>query len=281
MTSADRLLDVLKLFTAQHPIWTVESAAPVLGVSLSTAYRYFRSLVKAGLLDALGEGGFYVLGPAIIEFDRTIRVSDPVLQAARPTVQWLAGQMNLAGVLLLCRLFEDKVMCIHQECVPGHQLPVSYERGLPLPMFRGAASKVIFAHLPPRHLTRIYEKHLSTMSEVGLGDTLAAVRDNLRAIRKAGACVSHGELDPGMTGVAVPFFSPRRQVIGSLSIAYLGSPEEPTLGRISALLQVGAREIDAAIGQVWRTGREPASVEPENHEPAAPSVSPSRRRQSA
>lgn len=260
MTSADRLLDVLKLFTAQDPIWTVERAAPALGVSLSTAYRYFRSLVKAGLLDALGEGGSYVLGPAVIELDRTIRLSDPVLQVALPTMRWLAGQLARPSVLLLCRLFENKVMCIHQEYAPGYELPVSYERGLPLPMFRGAASKIIFAHLPQRDLKRIYEKHVAKMSEVGLGDSFDEVSSHLRAIRKSGLCVSHGELDPGMTGVATPLFSPRRQVIGSLSIAFDGQSDDPMLPRMGALLQAAAREVDTGIDALWRASQPQAAV---------------------
>ena len=48
-SSADRLLAVLQLFTPERPEWTVETAANEIGVSVSTAYRYFRSLCRLKL----------------------------------------------------------------------------------------------------------------------------------------------------------------------------------------------------------------------------------------
>lgn len=61
-SSADRLLTVLQLFTPERPEWTVKTAASEIGVSVSTAYRYFRGLCRIGLLDPYA-GGSYVLGP--------------------------------------------------------------------------------------------------------------------------------------------------------------------------------------------------------------------------
>ena len=80
-SSADRLLAVLQLFTPERPEWTVETAANEIGVTVSTAYRYFRSLCRIGLLDPYA-GGSYVLGPAIVEFDRQIRIGDPLIKVA-------------------------------------------------------------------------------------------------------------------------------------------------------------------------------------------------------
>ena len=49
-TSGDRVLAVLGLFTADEPTWTVDAAARRLGISKPTAYRYFKSLARAGLV---------------------------------------------------------------------------------------------------------------------------------------------------------------------------------------------------------------------------------------
>ena len=46
MTTSDRLLSVLGLFTIERPEWTVEEAANELQLAASTTYRYFRSLSK-------------------------------------------------------------------------------------------------------------------------------------------------------------------------------------------------------------------------------------------
>src|SRR4051812_39843863 len=114
MTTADRMLSVLGLFTLEHSEWTVEDAARELDLTLSTAYRYFRSLTAAGMLIALSTGR-YVLGPAIIQYDRQIRLQDPLITAAQPVMKDLTEALPVDAVVLLCRLFRDQVMCVHQE----------------------------------------------------------------------------------------------------------------------------------------------------------------------
>lgn len=247
MTSAERMLQLLQLFTAERPTWTVEQAAPASGVSLSTAYRYVRALVRAGLLEPADGAGAYALGPAIIQLDRNLQLSEPLLRAARPTMAWLAAQQSAPSTLLLCRLYRDGVMCIHQEPSPDQRHPVSYERGLPLPMVRGAASKVILAHLPPRRLKRFFRTDAAAIAAAGLGRSEAEFRERLRAIRKAGLCIAHGELDPEVTGLAVPLLSPQGQLLGSLALACRARLEAPASARAGALLQAAGREIDARL----------------------------------
>lgn len=244
--TGDKLLLALRLFTPERPMWTVEEAAAALGVSLSTAYRYFRSLGDAGLLDPVEAQGFYVLGPAVIEFDRTIRVSDPLLGASIPTMRWLADQTGRRGTLLLCRLYQEKVMCIHQERAAGVEQAISYERGRPMPMFRGAASKAILAQLPPRQLRRIFEKAAPEIEALGLGPDWKGFRGRLGAIRRAGVCISRGELDPGVIGISAPLFSPQKQVLGSLGLAIRDDLDEPAFARMRGLVIAGAREIEVA-----------------------------------
>src|SRR5262245_25246630 len=81
-SSGDRLLAVLALFTIERPEWTVDATAEALGVSATTAYRYFKRLTKAGLITPIS-GANYALGPAIIQMDRQIQICDPMLNAAR------------------------------------------------------------------------------------------------------------------------------------------------------------------------------------------------------
>src|SRR5258708_26732276 len=81
-SSGDRLLAVLALFTVERPQWTVEAAANKLGVSVTTTYRYFKRLTKAGLITPIS-GANYSLGPAIVQMDRLIQISHPMLGAAR------------------------------------------------------------------------------------------------------------------------------------------------------------------------------------------------------
>jgi DNA-binding IclR family transcriptional regulator len=203
MASAERILDILALFTPARPAWTPLEAAATLKISRASAYRYFAQLDEAGFIEPVPgrrPGYKWSLGPRIVELDRQIRLADPLVQASVDEMQKLARETG--GIALLCRLHKDRVLCIHQE--RGSRAPrfVSYERGRAMPLHRGATSKVILAFLPARDR-----------------EQLAARVDAkaLEAIRRERLCIAYGEVDPDACGIAVPLEEGAR-VVGSLSV---------------------------------------------------------------
>jgi DNA-binding IclR family transcriptional regulator len=245
--SGDRLLAVLGLFTADATQWTVEAAAEKLGVSTTTTYRYFKKLTKAGLISPVAGAG-YTLGPAIIQMDRLIQAGDPMLNAARGVMIDLAGHAAEGSTVLLCRLFHDRVMCVHQIMGRGPQQPVSYERGRLMPLYRGATSKIILAHLPSRTLKALLAHHAEEIAGAGLGPGWEEFRRGLASIRRAGISVSRGEIDPGRIGVAAPIFDRDRAVLGSLSLVLPAAhADEALVLRLAPLTVAGAREIERTM----------------------------------
>ncbi len=170
-TSADKVLAVLSLFTASQPVWSPERAARRMNVSLATGYRYFNMLVDRGLLERL-QRNRYVLGPAVVELDRQVRAADPVLKLAQPVMERLLRRVRQPATVLLCRYYREKVMCIHQETNRLGEPISSYERGVLLPLFRGATSKAILAHLPPRTVANLWRDHRREIAAAGLGPLL-------------------------------------------------------------------------------------------------------------
>jgi DNA-binding IclR family transcriptional regulator len=248
MSSADKVLSVLSLFTAEHSVWSAEDAAAELKVSLSTAYRYFNSLVSCGLLDRIYRN-HYVLGPAIIEHDWQIRMADPVLSVAKPIMLDLLRSSDGAATVLLCRLYRQRVMCIHQETNRLDDPVSSYERGRPRPMLRGATSKIILAFLPTRTLANLWRDHRDEIAATGLGSTFEDFKATLKVLRRNGFCVSRGEVDPGRIGIAAPIFDAHDRIVGSLSIVlYSAETSDRSINRLAALVVAAARDI------VW-TGR--------------------------
>lgn len=147
-----------------------------------------------------------MLGPAIIELDRQIQMCDPMLRAARGVMADLIGYAPDVAIILLCRLFHDRVICVHQVFGRGPHEPVSYERGRPMPLFRGATSKIILANLPPHTLKVLFSKHAPEIAAAGLGDNWDAFKRTLAALRRDGVCITKGEVDAGRgSGSALQF----------------------------------------------------------------------------
>jgi DNA-binding IclR family transcriptional regulator len=232
MSSAERLIEVMDLFTPSRPTWTPPEAAQALKTSRASAYRYFQLLTEAGYLEEV-PGHRYALGPRLVEFDRQIRLADPLVQVAVDEMVGLAAQTG--GTALLCRLYKDKVLCIHQERgarVPGF---VSYERGRAMPLYRGATSKAILAFLPEARLQSLLPRNDG------------ALRKLLERIREKRVCVTYGEVDPAACGVAVPL-SEHSRVIGSLSVVLPAAEAKGRLLKSAMRLVAGsARRIEVEL----------------------------------
>lgn len=271
MTTSDRLLSILSLFTIERPEWTVEAAAGELGLAVSTAYRYFRSLSKAGLIVAFSTGR-YVLGPAIIQYDRQMRLRDPLTTAAQPVMKLLSERMSAHTVILLCRLFRNQVMCVHQESAEKPEFAFSYERGRAMPLFRGAASKAILTHMPLRTVKALYAEHAAQFAQASLGRNWEETKECLRSVRNAGFTITEGELDPGMCGIAVPVFEPDDAVVGSLSIVIPARHLNPTLlAEAPQLLKDASRRISGTLSFGAAPASQPSSTQRhKSAEPARP-----------
>ncbi len=246
-TSGDRLLAVLALFTVAEPEWTVGAAARRLRISNPTAYRYFKSLARVGLIASVSRAS-YVLGPAITELDRQIRLCDPLLIVSRPVMDALIRHAAEGATILLCRAFKDRVVCIHQVVGRGPQAPISYERGRPMPLFRGATSKIILAHLPLRTRQALYAAHAREARSAGLGATYDQFARSLRTLRRTGAAVTSGEVDRGRVGIAAPVFGAGGMVLGSLTFVLPTiRASDALVARLRPLTIAAARAIEQAM----------------------------------
>ena len=256
MSGADRQLRLIRLFTRTHPVWTAEEAAAALGVSVSTCYRYINGLCQTGFLDPVAGKG-YILGPAFVEYDHLIRDTDPLLAAARPVMRSLLSDLALPAGVLLCRLYQERVMCIDQALDPAFRSTISYERGRPMPLLRGATSKIILSYLPARALQRVHEAH----RESGDLADWKNFKAEMGQLRRDGFCLTQGTVNPGIVGIAAPVFNNTRSILGSLSIVLQEDHLLPAaLGRMTSLVIAGARQIDGAMADGHPIGQPPARM---------------------
>lgn len=235
VSSNEKVLGILSMFSESRHSVTVEELIREMNLSKATVYRYVKSLIDGGFV-ANAVDGSIILGPRIIELDRLIRKSDPLLKLAIPKMRALSQMTK--GVLLLCGLRGDQVICIHEERTDD-RVVTSYERGRPMPLLRGATSKVILAYLPTYQQRSLMLNYASQIADVGLGTNWREFRDNLRAIRSAGYAIGRGELDKGVVGFAVPVLL-NETAVASISVVQLRSEfrEEKLEANVGELLEM-------------------------------------------
>jgi len=246
MAGSDRAISVLKLFTLEKPAWSVEAVSESLEVSVSSAYRYVAALVEAGLLTPSRDGQ-YVLGPAIIQYDRQIQLTDPLLDASRGVMGDILRYAPPDSVVLLCRLFHDTVLCIHQVVNHPGEAGVSYARGRPMPLLQGATSKIMLPYLPTRDLRQLYKERAAEIQAAGLGGSWADFRGGLSEMRRQGYVITHSEVDLHRIGIGAAVLDEQRRLLGSLSYV-IPDTEERAATRLAPLLSAAAREIEVRLG---------------------------------
>jgi DNA-binding IclR family transcriptional regulator len=243
MTTSAKVLQVLQLFRDGRTRMRASDVMASLAVSSATAYRYLADLEQAGLVERASSSE-YVLGPTVVELDRVIRENDPLIAAASDIMKTLAERTG--GTALLCRLHGRKVMCVHQ--VRGRAAPhtVSYERGRAMPLFRGATSKVILAHLSASELDAIAATQGRELREAGWPAAPQSLAQELQRVRAAHVYATRAEVDAEAMGWAVALHH-GKHLLGSLSLVLSRKtpPAEP--GRLADQLRRAALRIEGRL----------------------------------
>lgn len=238
----NRTLHILQLFESR-PLWTVEDIAAEMGVSISSAYRDVKELSNTGFL-APSARSQYMLGPAFIRYDLLMRQGDPLVAGATDPMRRLLAKTTQHGVALISRRFRDQVMCVHQEKGVDHPPISTYERGVALPMFRGATSKAILAHIGDRPLKQVYLEHEQEIRDSAGFASWKLFAAEMKRIREAGAASTDSEVAPGRIGIAAPVFADGQVVAGVSLVLELKRFDKA--GFTEAVKQC-AQEISAAL----------------------------------
>jgi DNA-binding IclR family transcriptional regulator len=197
-------------------VWTVDVLVERLKLGRATIYRYVRALCDAGFLVPVAGAG-YVLGPRFIEFDRSIRLADPLLQIVPPVMAELRDVVN--GAQLLCAFYGLRVLSVLVDKTDPN-ITMSMERGRPFPLFQGSPSRVILANLPIYQLRNLALNHQAAIAAAGLGENWAAFRDGMREIRRTGYLVA-SDIDKALVGISAPIFHAPGAVAASLCLVRL------------------------------------------------------------
>jgi DNA-binding IclR family transcriptional regulator len=114
-------------------------------------------------------------------------------------------------------------------------------------LYRGATSKIILAHLPPKKVAELFAKDHAALQAAGLADSLDDLNALLKAWRNAGSVTTVAEIDPHNVGCAVALLHGKR-VLGSLSVVLPASALSPDQqARNLRELHSAARRIEARM----------------------------------
>lgn len=231
--SVGRSAAILSLLTERRPKISLREISDEIGLPRTTVIRLVATLTEQSLLWAVSPNT-YVAGPRLLRWTKVANVTwavPPELQAALETVTRSSRETGSVYV----RSGASRV-CIAQ--LEGtHALRHVTYVGRELPLWAGAPSKVLLASLDDKSLLRI-----AAASPKGAPYMETLQNWRTEAVR-LGFAVSHGELEDGLSVVAVPVGTASNPV-ATLSLA---GPKERfstrTSSRLAGLLEESLRTI--------------------------------------
>ncbi|MGA2494054.1 MAG: IclR family transcriptional regulator C-terminal domain-containing protein [Roseiarcus sp.] len=237
MGGLDRYVRILRLFDGRRSGWTIAAMAETLGIPASTIYRLVRELVAQGFLDASSDA-HYRLGALFIEFDRRVRLTDPFIRLGAPYLDDLLKAAACPAAAVIARLYGADVICVAESSSHIGRIPTSYERGHPMPLLRGATSKIILAQLPARRLGKLLQG-AGAAPEIDL----KGLKAELTEIRRRGYCVTRGEVDQGLVGLSAPVSSANAAILASMSLVVRTEDLDPSTERRLVMTLVPAARL--------------------------------------
>jgi DNA-binding IclR family transcriptional regulator len=200
---ARRVLALMLAFSADKNTLTARDLAAATGIALPSVYRYITLLRETGLL-AGDERGTYRLSARLIGLARAAEAAESIIDVAEPVMRRLAAETG--ETVILVRLIGRTAVCVHR-VQSAQRLRISFEPGQPLPLDRGASSRMLLAGLPAEQR----REYLAPLAE---RDPEAAARLESKVAQAArdGYAISEQEFEAGVFAVAAPVFQGKRTI---------------------------------------------------------------------
>lgn len=208
--TADRVADILLLFSKAEGALGGSEIARSLGLSKAVVHRILQSLSSRGLLQpAVGSTG-YVLGPATIGMGNRAWSQLDVRAVARPILRKLRDATNETSTLSIISGHERVYLDQYES---AQEFKMMVELGVRYPLHSGASSRAILAHLPETYVDEAIGQLAKSHADFDESD----YRVRLEAVRRNGHATSVNERETGAASVASPFFDSAGNVLGAIS----------------------------------------------------------------
>jgi DNA-binding IclR family transcriptional regulator len=239
--SSRKVLRALLAFSVDTPRHTAESLAACIGLPLSSTYRYLNILREAALIDEESRGCF-VLAPRVLGLAQAATAATGLVSIARPRLRSLSQETG--ETVMLVRRSGDRAVCLERfDATLRFQL--TFEVGVALPLHRGAAPKMLLAHLPAAQIEATLDDAVAR--DPAFASQRMALRNELIAIRQQGWAESHAEISPHVVSGAVGIVDDHGIVAAVTFVAPAFRTPKAAQSRLMHHLQQAAADISRAF----------------------------------
>ncbi|MCU1500133.1 MAG: IclR family transcriptional regulator [Acidimicrobiales bacterium] len=195
----NRAAALLECFDNDHASLTLGDLSNRMALPKPSVFRIATGLVRNGFLEHDEDKGVYGLGGAVHRLSETLLAGMSLRKIALPAMKALRDDLN-ETVILSVR--EAYVRYNIDSAESTHAIGQAQQIGVPIPLYAGAASRVMLAALGDEEL----DSYLKAVVLRPFSDktiiSVNSLREAIARVRNAGYASTSGEFTPGSHAIA-------------------------------------------------------------------------------
>jgi IclR family transcriptional regulator, KDG regulon repressor len=214
--AVEKALDILALLRKEGRELNLAEISKATGSHKSSVQRLMTTLSHHGFVTRDEMTKRYSLGITLAEYGRVALNNLDIRQLAKPFLQAL---VEYSGETAVLAILNDTKMVMVDKREPLLQIRASPFLGTRFPATATSNGKALLAWLPEERVAKIMQiEGLPAATKNSIVKPVA-YQEDLAATRKRGYAIDREEFQEGVSGVSAPVFSPKGQVIATLSLA--------------------------------------------------------------
>lgn len=254
--STVKTLKVLKLFSMQKSIWSVQEIVEALGYHKSSIQRIVTTLEAEGFLARVAKGkGRYRLGPVVLFLGGLAKLSSDLRSIAQPVLSHLVERVQETAYLCVVdghqSLYIEKVECLQP-------IRIVHALGKRNPLHCTGVGKALLSGMSQEQIERLIAEEGLKAYTPNTITSPQRLLEEIETVRARGVAYDNEELDSGVRCVAAPIFDQEGKVAAAISVS--GPTQRLTpekMAGLEAQVKAAAAEISYQYGC---PPREPAAT---------------------
>ena len=235
-----RALAIFDAFDNEHLSLSLQEIAERIRMPKTTAFRLVATLERAGFLIRM-DNQQYCLSLKVARLGGLVRSTLNVRDIARPVM--LEVNEKTQETITLNTVVDTDRMVLEVVDTPSPLMSMA-RLGQHMPLFLGASSRIILAHMETAEVDRVLK-----VTAAGRKDFDRAAFDReLARFRKQGYALSRGQRVPGLTAISVPLFDIKGDVRHSLALTGPSVRVDPRDHDLAEIMMAAGREISTRLG---------------------------------
>ena len=234
-----RALAIFDAFDNAHLSLSLQEIAERIQMPKTTAFRLVATLERAGFLIRM-DNQQYCLSLKLARLGGLVRGTLSIREIARPVM--LEVNRQTQETITLNTVVGTDRMVLEVVDTPSPLMSMA-RLGEHMPMFLGASSRILMAHMEPDELERVVAKNTA-----GAEFDRAAFDRELARFRKQGYALSRGQRVQGLTAIAAPLFDLQGKVRHCVALTGPSVRVDARDLDLAEIMMNAGREISTRLG---------------------------------